>query len=233
MSKRAIITIAKNLPAWFGECVLPRMEHYAEKCGAELVVIEPPEWDGLWTLQCTAKYVQQHDRSLVIDADVVISREAPSIFDAYSSGKVYMANDAEPGDVDCYRQHGIITNMQAILGPLGWVSGYGNAGVILCGWNHRSLWEWWTDLPPFYLVDQANINYRLRHLYPRDEIGVLGREWNSFGLNTPFSRVQEPMGYNELWRVPDICKDAWIAHAAGFVGEDRDAAIRRMNELMP
>jgi hypothetical protein len=240
MSNRAIITIASNLPDWWYQCVKPRFTHYANKCGAELVVISPPVWNGMMTRQITADYVMKYDRSLVLDADTVISRDAPSIFDVHPAGKVYMASDSEPGDPDADRQHWLMVHLQAICGPIGWTKGYGNAGVILCDWNHSDLWREWVDLPSGYCPDQANLNYRLRRKRP-EAVGLLGREWNSFGLNTPLTEAERneyescerPIVYNASERIPDICQGAHIAHAAGFVHAHRDYAIRLMDIILP
>lgn len=237
---KGIIVIAKNLPPWWDGIVLPRMADYAVRCEAKLDIIVPSEWRGMMTRQVTGEHVARYDRSLVLDADLVISREAPDIFDAHEPGKVWMANDAEPGDPDCMRQWPLIVALQAIRGSINWTKGYGNSGVILCDRDHSGAWTHWLDLPANTCPDQANLNYMFR--IGKFPMGVLGREWNSFGLNTQRMPIEwedgngkhiDWPGYNELHRVEGICHGAHIFHAAGFAEPDRTAAIEKANELLP
>lgn len=225
----ALITIAKDLPPWYAEIVQPRMIDYAKRIGAEFVEIVPPKWEGMMTRQMTANYVMRYDRALVLDADVVISREAPDIFALHPSGAVWMASDSEPNDPLAVRQEHIRTILQSALGPVGWFDGYGNSGVVLCDREHHVLWRNWPQIPARFCADQCAINYKLRA--SRWAHAILGREWNSFGLNNPF----RPCGadYNTLERVPEICQGAHIAHAAGFAGDERDNAIREMDRRIP
>ncbi len=247
MSKRAVITMASGLPAWFDEIVLPRMMDYAKRCDAELVILSP-EWKGMLTRQCTRPEVRKHGRSLVLDADVIISRNAPNIFEAHPEGLVYMASDSEVEDPDAIRQFPLMVAAQAVCGPIGWCRDYGNSGVILCDWKHSTLWDGWCQFPDNTCIDQINLNYRLRQQFGLKGCGVLDRKWNAFGLNTPFGygghnyemvefskRTGMPLEYhfNNPARVPEICHDAYIAHAAGFQGEGRDSGIRDMDKLMP
>ncbi len=59
-----------------------------------------------------------HDRTAFIDADCVISREAPSIFTEHERGHVWMAPDAPPGDDDCLCRFHDMMVLQAICGPM-------------------------------------------------------------------------------------------------------------------
>lgn len=232
---KAVICLAKDLPSWWGECAKPRMEEYAKCCGAEFVLIEPEKWCGMMTRQMTGDYVDKYDRSLVLDADVIISREAPSIFDAYPASGFYMASDSEPDDPDAMRQFQLMILSQAVNGAIGWVKGYGNCGVILCNREHAPLWYNWTDYPKSTCPDQLNLNHRLRRCFGVNQ-PVLPREWNSFGLNTRFtmdSYTATNGDYNHIYRVPEICRDAHIVHAAGFAEPQRSDAIRLMNQIVP
>ena len=246
MSNNAIIVIAKDLPDWWTDIAHPRMVLYAQKCAARLVVITPDKWEGQLTRQITAEHVAQYDRSLVLDADVVISREAPSIFDVHGHGFAWAAQDCAPEDPKAYRQFHIITMLQAIMGPLKWTEGYANTGVVLCDREHANLWRNWTPLPPGTCPDQANLNYKIRQTH--HGFAPMARAWNAFGLNSPdapgteipFVMTNEgrvPMDlmepYNALWRIPAICSGAYIAHAAGFSGPERCEAIQKMNKLLP
>jgi len=223
---RSIIVVAKNLPSWWADVSRPRMEEYANKCGAELVVIEPERWDGMLTRQIVADHVCKFDRSLVLDADVVISREAPDIFEAHQTGFAWATSDSAQDDPKAYRQFQLIVSLQAVLGACGWTEGYANTGVVLCDREHAKLWTNWTPLPPGLCPDQANLNYRIRRT--GRGFAPLGREWNAFGLNS----VQDGGWPNRLELVPDICQGAHISHAAGFSEPGRGVVIRRMDVML-
>lgn len=225
---KAIIVLAKDLPVWWEQCSLPRMRQYANICEAELVVHTPEKWQGMMTRMETADLVARYDRSLVLDADAVISREAPSIFNAFSDGFAWATSDSAPNDPKAERQFPIIVALQAICGSLGWSEGYANTGVVLCDREHARLWKEWVPLPKDMCPDQANLNYRIRKTARC--FTPLPRQWNSFGLNS----VGWDGGWpNALEHIPAICRGAYIAHAAGFAEPERSIAIRRMDVILP
>lgn len=257
-TRKAIITIASNLPEWWQAYARPRMADYAARCGAELVVIEPEVWEGMKSRQITAEYVAKYDRSLVLDADLLVSREAPNIFEQFPAGAVYMASDSEPSDPDAMRQWQLIVALQAICDSIGWTKGYHNTGVVLCDRKDSGLWSNWFDLPAHTCPDQANLNWKVRarrHPFNPDlgtNLVTIGREWNAFGLNSPditnvvelrnvvtdeLKRLERPhpseVGYNHLSRVEDICHNAHIFHAAGFAEPERTEAMKLADQILP
>lgn len=219
----AIAVCASNLPPWWSEISEPRIAEYARRCGAQFRVVTPEHWRGVVSRGvCIRPVVHEFERTLVIDADVVISREAPNIFDSFpKTGNVRMALDAKPGDEIGWNRIDDIVAIQAMCGGVRWTKRYYNAGVVLCDRMHTLVWDHWVDFVPEMWPDQANINY-FAHKYYRVE--ALPREWNSFGMNNGF-----------LTNPPDalikIAHGSHIAHAAGFA--DRDSAIRKLDELMP
>lgn len=220
----AIIVCASNLPSWWEEICLPRIAAYADICDAHLRVVVPKEWRGVVSRgEAIAPEVKHHDRSLVLDADVVISRSAPNIFKTYDrTGDVRMAFDARPGDEICWNRVDDIVAVQAMMGGLmgRWTHGYHNAGVVLCDQMHDLMWRHWAEFIPEMWPDQANVNYFARKYY---SIEPLPREWNSFGMSNGFLN-------NEPEAIPAMA-NSFIAHAAGM--RDRNLALRELDRLMP
>ncbi|TWU66442.1 hypothetical protein [Crateriforma conspicua] len=72
-----------------------RMEEYAEQCDADFVLLsgdQCPEWP-IGNKFRVAQVADRYDRTLFIDVDVWIRRDAPNLFQRYEPGKVWMHDD--------------------------------------------------------------------------------------------------------------------------------------------
>lgn len=225
-----IVTLASNLPPW-GEITIPRIREYAQRIGAEFVLLKPPKYEGFFSRGPMFKeQALRFERTCFIDADCVVSREAPNIFDWHATGSVWMAPDSAPIDEHQHCRFQDMVLMQAVLGAIGWYRGYGNMGVLLCDAGHAaqdSIFDYWQEIPGVH-NDQANVNYRIRKW--GYTAGFMARAWNCMAISIGLP--------NTLDSVPYMADIAHIAHAAGFShhpdGEkNRQAAIEKLNELMP
>lgn len=223
---KAIIVYASGLPSWWTEISRPRIQQYAERIGATFMEVAS-EWKGVVgrgeAIDAEMEKLPWDAGVLVLDADVIVSREAPDIFELLEAGCFHMALDSQAHDTQSKNRLGDIVALQAINGPIGWTMHYGNAGVVLHQAYMRVGWQGWREYIREMWSDQAGLNYRLRSVF-EGKFRILPREWNSFGLNNGFE-AGVPVDAEK------ICKGAYIAHAAGL--EPRAEAMMIFDSLMP
>lgn len=108
MSKNVVATFAipneKGGPAYLRQTV-PNLEAYADRIGASFICLnrcaehERKPWPSLFYAKFAvydAAYNQGFDRVLYVDADVLISTDAPNVFDKFAAGKVWAKKDVKP-----------------------------------------------------------------------------------------------------------------------------------------
>lgn len=217
----AIVTIASNLPKW-GDITIPRMRHYAERIGATLSIVEPESYSGFMDRSLIfMDALEKHGRCAFIDADCVIARNAPDIFETHREGCVWMVQDAPEGMDGSVCRYQDMIFVQAVRSGIGWVKGYGNMGVVVCDKMHIFAFQNWIDVPGTH-HDQAQFNYMVEWL--RLDRGWMNPAWNKTGLVSG-----RP---NKLEFAKEIANGAFIAHAAGFnqfhaQGETKEDGERR------
>jgi len=214
--KKQIATISENLGPWFEKHSLPRMQDAAERWGAELSVVTPEQRMGVLGQMLMSDIARQADRTLYVDADCLISREAPDPFMEFPIGNLYAAMDSKPGDQFCFHRAGDMISIQAILGPIKWGAGYFNAGVVLCDRQHAGAWADFCLLPLAF-QGQTFINYRARKLNYR--LIELPRAWNAMEINTPEGK--------QHW------EEAHIVHAAGIYDQRREEWMEKVGGILP
>ncbi len=221
---KSIITYASNLPDWWPNISRPRIVEYANRIGAKFHEVTG-EWKGVVSRgEVIAAKLKEitHGQAMILDADVIVSRECPDFTTVRPWAAVHMALDSPPGDEWSVNRLADIVALQAMNRGVRWHRHYGNAGVVIQPVGYHEIWRNWRDYAPEMWPDQANLNYMIRALGTDPEI--LPRAWNSFGLNNGFDIGQsiDPLA---------VCKDAYIVHAAGIT--DRGSALDIFNQLVP
>lgn len=226
MTRNAIITYAcyPEGTQWWGKA-RARMEEYAERCDARFCHLQS---DGYTSVidrgEHIAEWMMDFERCLILDADLIISRLTPNIFNEYPDrNAIYMALDGRPGDSKAHNRLGDIVALQAFWGSLGWTSTYHNAGVILCDSSHHDIFRGWKPVCPMMWPDQSNINYLARLL--QIPINDLNPRWNRFSLNSGHDTNTKASMEAIVNTLP------WIAHAAGHT--DRNAAVEYFDKMLP
>lgn len=101
MEKRAIVTFCygegfKEVSA----ITYPRIKAYAKKCNADFIEIEPNQI-AFPNMMWNKHYIyglfenKKYDRILWLDADILISKHAPNIFDTFRDDFIGMLNEAK------------------------------------------------------------------------------------------------------------------------------------------
>lgn len=195
--KYAIFTIAikNSVNRKMYECTLNTVRHYAKKIGADLIVqtkkkIHHPHYVPHMEKFNLSKLLEKYDRVLYVDSDILITKNAPNIFDKYpDTNAVYMFNQAQ---IKSYNKP--LSRIKDITGKKMdfWYKknnrlAYFNTGVILASRPHRKYFTLGKDYFD-YIFEQGYINYKLmKHHVPIKE------------LDTKFNRLvrmyKEKKGY--------------------------------------
>jgi hypothetical protein len=118
------------------EYTLPRLERYAKKIDAELVIVDKdayPKWPmaNKFFIKSVAS---QYDRTFYADIDVWIRDHCPNVFEVFPSGSIYKHRDQE------HLELGHLEGDAKILGHPGLVQHCWNSGVVILDRKHADIW---------------------------------------------------------------------------------------------
>ena len=149
-------------------------QNYANKIGAEFVVVKGDEWGRLKAYDLLDKY----DRIIFLDTDIIIREDAPSLFQvipeewfgAYNLGECFYPFDLK-GFVQSH-------NLDPLNEPFS-EKHYYSAGVLVFSKKHKPIFE----QPPYKIDSKENFepwfNYQLnKHLFPLSTIKNIGARFN-------------------------------------------------------
>ena len=156
----------------------PTLEDYAYRMGADFFVIEDRKLDEtyqeFWEKLRMRDLLDQYDRVLFMDSDIIVHPRAPSLFDLVpldclgmtNEGYLQSISDKEHELKDFCKQAGIKMSFRSTRFP-DWDGRYWNVGVILFGQEHRSIFS---D-PPVFIThkypEQAWVNIQIARLRPK------------------------------------------------------------------
>lgn len=243
--KNAIVTYNWNNNSYqeaFDKVVIPRLEFLARKWNVELIIsnsfnedLKKENWPIDYELNKYNKFfilkdvLSKFDKVLAIDADMVLSKNMPNIFEMYENGYFYAVLDGRQGDQYCFHRTEEMIASQAMLGSVNWTHGYYNVGFMLMEKKHKIIFEDENYKIFLRFSDQTKINYYLRkYKIPHRP---LSREYNSMAINS----LESNLSPKEIDLVtPDILsKNVYAAHAAAIPKEIKNDYIFRLDNLMP
>jgi hypothetical protein len=193
-----------------GSYTLPRFKQFAERCGAELVVIDVdqcPEWP------IGNKFAVEHvgrafERTLFLDIDCWISDDLPDMFERFAAGAVYMHRDR-----DYTTSTKFLETDAAILGYEDRMLECFNTGVVLFDRMHSGIWSPPTfEIRPTHTLEQSWVEMQCRN----------------FGLNV----MPLPVQFNcQWWMRPteEQWSDAYVRHLANAPHDVRLELLQRWN----
>lgn len=202
--KNAIVTLVLGSDYdRIGSVSIPMLEEYARRTGAELIVLNRrsyPSYHIHWEKFSLGPILDTYDRALWIDADTIVHPDAPSVFDE-ASADVFAAFDEgkfftdRPQEINREAEfYGVASTPEQ--NDRGFA--YFNAGVMLTGRAHRSLFNipFRAKSGPMSEQTYTNLQVALNRYKFKD----LGIKWNCLhSLVAPASR-----------------RDVWIVHYAGW-----------------
>ena len=155
-----------------GALALPRMQAYADRVGATLIVIsEAPQGYSLpefYLKMNVANILESYDRVLYVDVDVLIHPKAEDVFSIVPGG-CFAAVSVEYIFKKVSDEK---VNLKNVLGDIQWSNPYFNAGLMLVSAGQKNMfnesdgfiesWEEWRSIDKNSgMNDQSVLNYRL------------------------------------------------------------------------
>ena len=197
ISDRLLITVAIGEEALeIFSLTEPYLRAYARKCNAQFIVLKnrTQNWWGLekFRVQHFSKFFE---RTLFLDCDLVVTADAPDLFDIVPEGYVALHDDWDrltirdfvEIDAKIFRE----TQSRPYLDARVF-----NSGVVLFDREHSNIWE--PPPRPFgvtHTSEQAWVEQNIRHSkYP---LYFLGEEWN-----------------NQYWFGEDFKQPSFVKHMA-------------------
>ena len=201
--KRAIVTLVIGDKARsMLDIGFDLLTNYADKTHSRLVVIneEKIKLEGFPNLEKfqIVEILDNYDRVLYLDADILIHPNCPDIFDVVSNnsfGAVTDNTDNVWGNLNRYDE---MINVQRSLGYIKWYSGYFNTGVMLLSKEHKGIFDNPSDRLKFesQFSDQTLLNYNfVKYGY---KFYCLDKKFNGMEINS-FSSRMEPQNKTKAY----------------------------------
>lgn len=118
------------------EYTLPRLERYAKRIDAELVIVDKdiyPKWP-MGNKFFIGSVASQYDRTFYADIDVWIRDSCPNVFEVFPPGSIYKHRDQD------HLEQGHLEKDSRILGHPGLVRNCWNSGVAILDRKHADIW---------------------------------------------------------------------------------------------
>jgi len=159
----------------------PLFKNYAEKCGADFQVLDHisgcTKGNGRYhyRIMLFKELLQEYDRVLHLDTDMVLNVDCPNIFDVVPEGSIGTLYE-DKGSRQPDRQ-GRMKAVQRSWGDINWTKGYINTGVFLVSKAHENIFEthngnYWTGPGE----DDVHLGYKLnQYNHPVHELEF---KWN-------------------------------------------------------
>lgn len=168
---------------------LPIQKMWAERWGAEYRILDDPAYSkrAMWCYRTLIFYdlLKTYDRILYIDADVVINKNCPNIFEIVPCDTVGVVLE----DKGSRRKERLdrIRRVKVCLGEIGWQTGFFNMGVYVVSKIHRNMFQrvdgkLWEDMgwdSPFYSYQIMRLGYKWVDLgYKFNHMSMFSESWN-------------------------------------------------------
>lgn len=195
-TQRLVVTIAiGDEIASFAKYTLPTIQAYAEKVGADFTLLEETEISEkflpTYEKNQIRHYLDSYQNVLYIDADILVTPDAPDLFDLCPADKV--------GVVSVDQVYAKADEEKALLkqelGDIDWVHEYFNAGVMMFSDEHKHMANTTDGIIDKWVAakakkgikglnDQSVFNYRVNKLevplYYLDQSFNFTKAWGCF-----------------------------------------------------
>jgi len=170
---------------------MPVIQEYAESVKADLIYLSEPSecdiGDGRWHYRILSlyDYFDKYDRILNMDADILINKNCPNLFDIVPYNTIGTVLE-DKGSRKVHRRQ-LIRDVQQQFGYVGWSRSYINTGVFLTSRVHRDIFQkidgnFWTG----FGFDDMHLGYQIhKHGYKIYELDyrynhmtMFSEKWN-------------------------------------------------------
>ncbi|MGR3301861.1 MAG: glycosyltransferase [Candidatus Scalindua sp.] len=204
---------------------------YCHRWGADFKVIGDEEGDtgdyqkNHYRIFKVADYLDEYDRVLVLDSDIIIMPDCENPFDVVAPDKIGSIYEDKGSRQIARRQ--TIRDIQAEFGDVGWHKNYINTGVFMVSKKHKKIFrritkdisdtvgELWTGTG----IDDVLIGYNI-HRY-NFEVQELSFKWNHMSM------------FSEPWNNNANRFNSYIIHYAGAANfpDDLSGRLKGTNDL--
>jgi lipopolysaccharide biosynthesis glycosyltransferase len=184
----------------------PLIEKYAKNIGSEFMILDGDYHintdDNLPHFRIMDLYniLDDYDRILCIDSDVIINKNIPNIFDEIPYEKIgSIFEDVGSRTAD---RRNILKSVQNKFGDIGWSAGYINTGFFVVSKVHKDIFTsinngYWTG----FGSDDVHLGYQINKM--GIEINELSYKWNHMTM------------FSETWNNNADRFNSYIIHYAG------------------
>jgi hypothetical protein len=230
--KFAMVTRCDDNVKELADLTHPILEDYAARWGCDFVVLDKKEgWMGddyelaHYRILEVKKLLEQYERVLVIDSDILLMPGCPNPFDIVPKDKIGTIYE-DKGSRESMRQ-GVIIKIQERFGDVGWEEGYINTGFFVVSRQHKDIFQ-----------RARSVHYPEQEKELRESEGL----WTGFGFDDALigynihkfdHEVHElPYQFNhmsmfsESWNNSASRFDSWVIHYAGLANFPDDQSGR-------
>ena len=221
--KKLIVTRADNNIKQMTNITLPIMENYAQKCNADFKIMShkapfltsdnKPHYRILKVMEL----LEEYDRVLCLDADMLINKNCPNIFDIVPVDKIGSIFEDKGSRTAMRRSK--IKQIQKEWGNVGWETGYTNAGTFILSRQHKDIFlphnnKYWLN----WGSADLHLSYNIHKL--KFEIFELDYKWNHMTM------------FSEGWNNNADRFDSHIIHYAGVGIFDKKNNGSRIKQII-
>ena len=235
MSKLLVCTRADENIRELTDITFPSIRAYAERCGADFKVLDAPSacpvGDGRWHYRILflRELLDHYDRILHIDADVLITKDCPNLFEIVPQDHIGTIFEDKGSRLENRRR--LIRCVQDVFGDVGWTEGYINTGVFLVSRQHEDIFagmptvqegvdtsQMPTDLEPGHVVEHFDNGwYWVGHGWDDVHLGYMIRKRGHPIHKLPYWFNHMSM-FSEPWNGSADRFKSFIIHYAGQGG---------------
>ena len=206
MKKLAIVTRSDETVQEWADLTHPLFRKYAEKCGAEFLIIsgKAPFLDHdnqpHYRLLMIYKLLEEYDRVLHLDTDMIVNKNCPNIFEEVPENMI--ASIYEDVGTRIFDRRRKIANIQNEWGDVSWKTGYTNAGTFLLSKEHRDIFK--PHNKRFWLAEGTADLHMSYNIHKNGfKVKELEYKWNHMTM------------FSEKWNNNASRFDSYIIHYAG------------------
>jgi lipopolysaccharide biosynthesis glycosyltransferase len=190
--KKAMVTRADNRIEEISILTHPILKDFAKRWDAEFIVLNQPvsfrtdDNHEHYRILQVRDLLQDYDRILSIDTDVLIANTCPNPFETVPEDCISCIYEDKGSRLQ--HRRGVITTIQQQFGDIGWRTGYLNTGIMVLSKEHSNLFNpingkyytnWGSDDAHFgynlnkYKLKFQELNYKFNHM------GMFSEPWNN------------------------------------------------------
>ena len=186
---------------------LPILKRYAKEWGADFKILDKSHGPVFQRILSLHELLDEYDRIFHIDADIVITKTCPNIFDIVPDNMIGLVFEDKGSRLKNRRRR--IRQIKEVYGDNeNWSTGYFNAGVLVVSRIHKEIFTringkfWGEDFGTKAMgAEQTHIGYQI--MKQGHKCIDLGYQWNHMSM------------FSESWNGRPSRFDSYIIHYAG------------------